>query len=301
MPSILVWNLKGGVGKTVLSMAIAEALACTRKERVLVIDADPQSSLSMLLLGAVVQERAERNKRTFHDLLAHLTHTDVTAEALRSHLISPASNIRGGLGNLYMLSGSRRLAEFSANMAKGQKGYLPDGQWVSTLQAPFKRAFAALERHFSYIIVDCPPTKSIQMKLLLGSAQHVLIPCIPDDLSVPGAESVVNELKTYRINFLGTVWNLFKTQAQVHRGYVGKETARSTSICEALRPFSTTVANSADVMRAVESCSEVPKTYGLKYGVATKAMGELCREILARVEPGISSGKKGATPTPKTG
>lgn len=50
-------NLKGGVGKTTLALAIGEFLACANhyllypKSRVLLIDMDAQSNLSYALFG----------------------------------------------------------------------------------------------------------------------------------------------------------------------------------------------------------------------------------------------------------
>ena len=51
MPTVIsLFAKKGGVGKTTLSLNLAGYLA-SQKHRVLVIDADPQASLSQGLLG----------------------------------------------------------------------------------------------------------------------------------------------------------------------------------------------------------------------------------------------------------
>src|SRR5271166_2810371 len=49
---IAISNRRGGVGKTTITMMLAYGLAVTGQQRVLVIDLDPQSSTSAVLLGA---------------------------------------------------------------------------------------------------------------------------------------------------------------------------------------------------------------------------------------------------------
>ena len=57
MPTVIsLFAKKGGVGKTTLSLNMAGYLA-SQKKRVLVIDADPQASLSQGLLGPEIVER----------------------------------------------------------------------------------------------------------------------------------------------------------------------------------------------------------------------------------------------------
>ena len=44
-------NLKGGVGKTTTTVALAETLSVKRRKRVLVIDLDPQTNATTMLIG----------------------------------------------------------------------------------------------------------------------------------------------------------------------------------------------------------------------------------------------------------
>ena len=69
MPIIPFVNLKGGVAKTTNAVALAESLADSG-HRVLVIDADHQCMAGELLLGEDRLDKAERGRRTLHDLLA---------------------------------------------------------------------------------------------------------------------------------------------------------------------------------------------------------------------------------------
>src|ERR1700741_5160843 len=59
---ISVINFKDGAAKTTLSFHLAAHLA--EKSRVLVIDVDHQSSLSIVMLGGTLWEKAAKNRKT---------------------------------------------------------------------------------------------------------------------------------------------------------------------------------------------------------------------------------------------
>jgi chromosome partitioning protein len=54
---IAIANRKGGVGKTTLSLSLAEGLAALKHLRVLVVDLDPQINISSLIVGGTPAKR----------------------------------------------------------------------------------------------------------------------------------------------------------------------------------------------------------------------------------------------------
>ena len=58
---IAVSNRRGGVGKTTVTMMLAYGLAVTGQQKVLVIDLDPQSSTSTVLMGGEKLKEARRS------------------------------------------------------------------------------------------------------------------------------------------------------------------------------------------------------------------------------------------------
>jgi cellulose biosynthesis protein BcsQ len=85
MKAVSIINFKGGVGKTTLSYHLAAFLA--RKQRVLLIDVDHQSSLSIVVLGPKLAIGCKyRNIRAFDEAtFVHKTH-DYVPIGLYTHI-----------------------------------------------------------------------------------------------------------------------------------------------------------------------------------------------------------------------
>ena len=64
---LAVSNRKGGVGKSTIAVMLAHAAAAWSQRRVLVMDLDTQCNASLMLIGGVGWERANREGRTIAD------------------------------------------------------------------------------------------------------------------------------------------------------------------------------------------------------------------------------------------
>ena len=65
---VSIINFKGGVGKTTLAFHLGTGLARFHQKRVLLVDMDHQSSLSVLCLRAVGWQNAISGKRTIDEV-----------------------------------------------------------------------------------------------------------------------------------------------------------------------------------------------------------------------------------------
>lgn len=61
-------NLKGGVGKTTITVGLADFISKSLLKKVLVIDMDPQCSASMAFLGETRWSEKEKKKETLYHL-----------------------------------------------------------------------------------------------------------------------------------------------------------------------------------------------------------------------------------------
>ena len=71
-------NLKGGVGKTQMTVALAEFLAMEHNKRVLLIDLDPQTNATVSLIDENVWFTKDQNGETLLQLFKDKLEKDLT-------------------------------------------------------------------------------------------------------------------------------------------------------------------------------------------------------------------------------
>jgi chromosome partitioning protein len=165
--TIAVINRKGGSGKTTTAVSTAAAIAEIRPP-VLLIDLDPQGSASDWLARRGDDLRlGDAFQRTF-DLMGSSVSTDV----------------RG----LDIVAAS----EWLATAERSMQGELSLG---------ISRAIRRLPRHWSFVIIDCPPSLSYLTIGALLAVSAVIIPVEAHAMALSGADAVIDELPSiHRIN-----------------------------------------------------------------------------------------------------
>jgi chromosome partitioning protein len=193
-PRILVLaNQKGGVGKTTTAINLGTALAAVG-ERVLVIDLDPQGNAST---GLGV-DRKSRKISTYDVLLGDSSLADaIIATAVPRLSIAPSTldllgvelEIAGDKDRAYRLK--RALAEWMVTDRHD------DGE------------------HFTYILIDCPPSLNLLTVNALASGDAVLVPLQCEFFALEGLSqllSTVDQVKRSlnpRLSIHGVVLTMF--------------------------------------------------------------------------------------------
>jgi chromosome partitioning protein len=168
-------NQKGGVGKTTTALALGHALADLGK-RVLMIDLDPQSSLTLSLhfdLKTLVKER------TLYNLLMAIKHD----EPVDAGSYVKETAIRG----LHIIPATPLLAK-----AEGELG----GEL--SRETFLKAALVHFEPLYDYVLIDCPPSIGILTANALTAATDVIIPVQADYLALLGAELLMSTAENVR-------------------------------------------------------------------------------------------------------
>jgi len=143
---LAVVNNKGGVGKTTCTVNLAHALAIKGK-RVLVIDNDPQSNASALLLGDSTPE-----------INIYNLYTDDKVKV--ESCIYPTSY---GLDILPNVTKTAEI-EFDLYQNKGSYNILKDSC----------RKYC--DKNYDFILVDCPPTLGLWVAQAMILADAVIVP-----------------------------------------------------------------------------------------------------------------------------
>ena len=213
-------NLKGGVGKTTTTVALAEFLSAECGKKVLVIDLDPQTNLTTVLIG---EERwKELNDR-------HLTLATLFEDALRpegephqfdlehtlQRRVSPVKAVR----SLDLLPSSIDLINVQDLLAS-----MPSGRFYS--KAPtdiLRRAVETTIDEYDYVLIDCPPNLGIVTLNGLRISDGYIIPTIPDVLSTYGIPQIQRRVKAFaddlgkRIEEIGIIITKYRAASVVHQ------------------------------------------------------------------------------------
>ncbi len=196
----VIWNNKGGVGKTFLTYALSVEYAIKHPdEDIIVIDACPQANVSEIILGGngkgeeALSKYANTNKtiagyikeRFNTSQFAKLgTETQYFVQANRDNSLMPP--------NIYLLPGdidldicSRLIAHIGASPRKG--AWENSRQLLSDLIEPFEKISDRKKTFF----IDCNPSFSNYTELALLAADRIIIPCTADAASIRGIKNLI--------------------------------------------------------------------------------------------------------------
>ncbi len=182
---IAVINFKGGVGKTTLSFHLATHLA--QSSRVLLVDIDHQSSLSIVTMGADNWEHAVKNGNTCNRIFESFCKRNVqmpgveiiTKEPLKTHgwQLYPTLDI---------VAAQFELDDTEIEMASTTVGGPTVSEWEKrTLMAQWLDKIDATSL-YDYVIFDCPPATKLVSQNALAASNYFVVPVIPDEMSSRG-------------------------------------------------------------------------------------------------------------------
>ena len=179
MRTIAIMNLKGGVGKTVTALNLADVLRRAGKSVVLV-DCDGQANLTEFYLQEAALDALEDGGITVTDLLMG------GAEPLWSDNVIPLDS--DGLVSLLPADSSLYALDIAA---------IKLGKSVSI--KPFEDfRDAAAEDGVDYMIFDCPPGFSAGSVAALNAAEGVVVTTKVDGFSLRGVAKLRAQLRSMR-------------------------------------------------------------------------------------------------------
>lgn len=213
-----VINLKGGVGKTTLTVAVAEALAAGGA-RALVVDLDPQTNSTLMLVGEEKWRELDGEKRT----LFHLFQRALAGESVRLEevILRSADVVRGADGGEHAID----LVPSSVELVQVQDKLIniPPGEFHTRAPATVLRDAARFALGaYDFVIADCPPNLGIVTLNGLLVSDGFVIPTVPDFLSTYGIPQIVDRVRQFGeetgkpVPLLGIVVSKFRKQADIH-------------------------------------------------------------------------------------
>lgn len=203
---ISVINFKGGVGKTTLSFHVATYLA--RSGRVLLIDVDHQSSLSIVLMGGSNWENAASTRKTSNTIFESFCNRKVAMPGTEIIFKNPL-HIRDSRYDIYpnldLVPAQFELDDTEIEMASTTVGSAMISEWQKrTLLAEWLDSVDA-NVNYDYIVFDCPPATKLVSQNALAASDYFVIPVIPDVMSSRGVthfRRLVTEKIDNKLEFL---------------------------------------------------------------------------------------------------
>jgi chromosome partitioning protein len=246
-------NQKGGVGKTSCCFHLAGALV----NPVVLVDNDPQASLTQSLLGSMATRR--------------LPPSSTVGEAYRREDDTPLNIMPIASG--YLIPGCSTL--FSIN------DYIDPQEITDGRFANFRRTIRSMLA--SITIIDCPPNIGGCAWAALAAADGVVIPVVADDLSMQGLAPVLEAVATARerlnprLAFLGFVLTRYRGRQRLARSFREALTeAYPGDVFDAVIPD---LAMFGEAMNARE-----PVTHYAPTSPAAAAIHAVALELLVRLE-----------------
>jgi chromosome partitioning protein len=189
--TIAMINMKGGVGKTTLTVNIAYALAKLKEKKVLLVDADPQFNATQYLLqDELYLQHLRDGKYTVYDIFVERSIPAVSTVSRRRARAPPDVSIDNtsirvfeGAGRLDLIPSELRLLE-AQSLGWGKERRL----------ATF---LSKVGGAYDYVLIDCPPTISIFTLSAYLASEGYLVPVKPDPLSTVGLPLLEKVIRDY--------------------------------------------------------------------------------------------------------
>jgi cellulose biosynthesis protein BcsQ len=215
-------NMKGGVGKTTLTVNLATCLAKYHKKRVLVLDLDAQISATLSLMSPHDFAKTRRKRRTLTYLLDSVIQPNPYNKlTIQDIICSSVCDIQG----LDLLPGDIELydeyivSEKLYNQAADSENYTDfETIWNNFERVLIKTILEPVIGDYDFIIMDCAPGYNLLTRSGIAASNFYLLPARPEPLSIVGMQLLerrITKLKEshqsltpLKLNLLGIVFIL---------------------------------------------------------------------------------------------
>ena len=209
-------NLKGGVAKTTTTVGTATLLAGEHGKKVLVVDLDPQTNCTTMLIGEdkwkELNEAGYTLATLFNDSLKNTNKFDLDKTLQKN--VSGIGNVR----NLDLIPSSLDMIDIQDKLV-----LMPQGEFFSNNPTEIlRRAIKPIINNYDYVLVDCPPNMGLITLNGLRISGGYIIPTIPDILSTYGIPQIINRVNKFSDNIseeiecLGIVATKVRGQSSLH-------------------------------------------------------------------------------------
>ena len=228
---IAITNQKGGVGKTTTTVNLGVGLSMYHDKKVLLIDADPQSSLTASLLKGQNPDQLE------------MTLTTVMEATIEDRPIDEFSGILHHDEGVDLLPSNIELSGMETGLFN-----------IMSREYVLRNYIDSVRKHYDYILIDCMPSLGMMTINALVAADSVIIPSQPSFLSTKGLNLLLHSINKIKrginpsLKIDGILFTMVNNRTNNAKDIIG---AMRDTVGQNIRVFDTEIPHS---VRAAE-CS----------------------------------------------
>jgi cellulose biosynthesis protein BcsQ len=287
-------NMKGGVGKTTLTVNLATCLAKNYGKRVLVLDLDSQISATLSLISPHEFAKVRKKRRTLSYLLDHaIAHNPWSKLTVQDIIYPSVCNVEG----LELLPGDIELydeyivSEMLHKQAIDAEEQEFERVWDKFERILIKQIIEPIVDDYDFIIMDCAPGYNLLTRSGIAASNFYLLPARPEPLSLVGIqllerriaklkESHESSTEPLNINLLGIVFIL--SAGGLLGRYYKQVMKRVRDDFYPHQLFENSIPMDVNVAKAVDLFT--PAVVAMPNSGGSKAFVKLTEEFITKVE-----------------
>lgn len=285
-------NMKGGVGKTTLTVNLATCLAKHYAKRVLVLDLDSQISATLSLMSPHDFAKTRKKRKTLTYLLDSIIQPNPYNKLTIHDLICPSiCNVEG----LELLPGDIELydeylvSEMLHKQALEQNATDFQQVWNYFERILIQDILDPIRNEYDFILMDCAPGYNLLTRSGIAASDYYLLPARPEPLSIVGMQLLerrITKLKEshqhkddLNIHLLGVVFIL--SGGGLLSRYYQQVMKRVREDFEPRHLFQNSIPMDVNVAKAVDMF--MPVVLGMPNSSGSKAFIKLTEEFLEKL------------------
>lgn len=294
-------NMKGGVGKTTLTVNLATCLAKNHGKRVLVVDLDSQISATLSLMSPHEFAKIRKERRTLSYLIDRIVRPN-RARKYNIHdvICSYTCNVPG----LDLLPGDIEIYdEYLVSEMLHEKAMAGENNNFSQVWNRFegilvKSILEPIINDYDFIIMDCAPGYNLLTRSGIVASDFYLLPARPEPLSLVGIQLLERRIARLKenhkednplnIQLLGIVFIL--SSGGFMGRYYKQVMQRVSQDFTPTQLFNTKVPMDVNVAKAVDTF--MPAVLSTPNSSGGKSFAKLTEELLTKIKGSESAGQK---------
>ena len=290
-------NMKGGVGKTTLSVNLATSLAKDHGKKVLVFDLDTQISATLSLISPAIFAKQRRGKRTLRELINQVIQPQQQSKiSIHDAIYLNICNIK----QLDLLPGDIELYdEFVVSEMLHEKAFEVDKLdfeivWNRFERTLVKQILQPILDNYDFIILDCAPGYNLMTRSALAASDFYILPAKSEPLSIVGIQLLERRIAQLKeshasecnldIQLLGII---FTMSGNLLTGrYYKQVMQRISEDFEPAKIFKTQIPIDVNVAKAVDTF--MPVVLSNPQSAGAKSFTQLTQEFLQKLKDSVA-------------